>query len=147
MGRGLSALQEKILDEARSAERGFVLYEELLASLWPAPLDVAIATLAGNRDAENALLGIYVARYQGLNWQKLKELLKSSSSEEEQAIYPALIALETAEKCRPSQEASLSRAIGRLDERGLVVRLDVGHKDEHGKWIGHTKRGIRITVK
>jgi hypothetical protein len=152
MGRGLSALQNMILDEARCAEAGFVLYNDLLARLLAYPVQAAIAALGDNREGVPILmLMLEATKVVGFNWELAKEVAKNPSTQAEKIthrnLHEALLAFEHNSKKQSCLEASLSRAIRRLEQRGMVTLLDVGHKDNHGRWIGHRRRGIRLTVK
>ena len=143
-------MQKVIFDKARSAEDGFVLYEDLIQMLWPNAMQAAVAVLDEEyesyfRSVIGAHSGVSKNWLEGKTWQHAKESAKLGA-QEIPGIYDAMLTYEAAVKGRLKKEASLSRAISRLERRGLIIRLNVGRKNDRGKWIGHPVRAIQLTV-
>jgi hypothetical protein len=149
MGRGLSKLQQLILDEAKKGD--VVLFEKVCAMLCPNPQQAACeAILAADCPDHGDLLETFLSLAGQRDsrpdiWNSARE-----TTQDMPGISAGFKAYEGAERKRPIVEASVSRAFTRLERRGLVERVDLRtwKENDQGKHMNETRRrGIRLTVK
>ncbi len=145
MGRGLSKLQKTILQHLDGLD--YVLYEDLLVLIHPKfnPMEVLAESSYKNKgDTIQTFFSTLNSRKNGREdiWQSIKLNATVISG------LPELFeAYEQHERRGPSTEAALSRAITRLEQRGIVERVIITDRDQNEVQIGRRRKGIRLTVK
>jgi len=152
MGKGLSPLQRTILGMCSTTERddGILMVQAIYNKLCPEfdPFSVVLPENSNRKVIASTMLGMAACGVHigSTQWNSVR-----ATAHEVPGLREMMAAKEQHDRhyhhTRPVVEASISRAITRLEQRGLIVRTIMGAYDEQGCRVGPQTRGIKLMVK